>query len=472
MSTNSNPPEALGRPWSARILSSPPHSPVVESSSRQAASSLAEESPNQGGPRRAPGGQDLGENFPESILLEQQQGRAQENFRVLEQASTYGGDQIFEPLPNDHHSSGSAGKQTAPRLGLVSSPAVKPSIPPRLMPKNPGGSSVTGGHVEDAPSRTALTRVESKKAVTGLKKLDFEVIDEWIARIGYKQTLDKLWETAANKHEQYELSLKIWDIAADSWHKLGEFGALFWESCRELQIWSEAPGGEDAYKRLIRYEAVVPAMQEVYSKTDGRKKGSHNTIANKWGQNWTHGFDRDLGPDGRDRFPVDPSEKFLAGIANMARQGWQRGQVYSVVDWASKFRLGLVGPGHRKGTWFMPTDIELAIGRLDKLLGDTTDISQISDEKLIEYLRGGARENIRGREHAAVRKIVTTKKVPKGRTWKGKERDNSADSEEEEDEIEEDDVGRREERGKSKADETGEKGWNKPVAQVSKGQPY
>lgn len=32
--------------------------------------------------------------------------------------------------------------------------------------------------------------------------------------------------------------------------------------------------GEDAYKRLIRYEAVVPAMQEVYSKVDGQKKGS------------------------------------------------------------------------------------------------------------------------------------------------------------------------------------------------------
>lgn len=423
MSTNSNPPdyeggctpqeEAPGRPWPAMILSSPPHSPVVEFSSRQAASSLAEDS---------------------------------------------------------------AGRQTAPRWDLVSNPAVKPSIPPlasRLMPENPGGSSITGGgHVEDAPSRTALTRLESKKAVTGLKTLDFEVIDEWIARIGYKQTLDKLWETAANKHEQYELSLKIWDIAADSWNKLGEFGALFWESCRELQIWSEAPGGEDAYKRLIKYEAVVPAMQEVYSKTDGRKKGSYNTIANKWGQNWTRGFDRDLGPDGKDRFPVDPSEKFLAGIASMARQGWQRGQVYSVVDWASKFRLGLVGPGHRKGTWFMPTDIELAIGRLDELLGDTTDISQISDEKLIEYLRGGAKKDIKGREHATVKKIVAKKKVPRGRMWKGKERDNSADSEEEEDEMEED-VGRGEECGKSKADETGEKGWNKPVAQVSsKGQPY
>lgn len=43
--------------------------------------------------------------------------------------------------------------------------------------------------------------LESKKAVTGLKMLDFEVIDELIARIGYKQTLDKLWETATNKHE-------------------------------------------------------------------------------------------------------------------------------------------------------------------------------------------------------------------------------------------------------------------------------
>lgn len=40
--------------------------------------------------------------------------------------------------------------------------------------------------------------------------------------------------------------------------------------------------------------------------------------------NWNTGFDRDMGPDGRDRFPVDLSEKPLAGVANMAGQGWER----------------------------------------------------------------------------------------------------------------------------------------------------
>lgn len=56
---------------------------------------------------------------------------------------------------------------------------------------------------------------------------------------------------------------------------------------------------EDAYECLIRYETVVPAMQDISTKTGGRKKGSYNTIATKWGSI----------PGGKDRFPIDPPEK-------------------------------------------------------------------------------------------------------------------------------------------------------------------
>lgn len=269
---------------------------------------------------------------------------------------------------------------------MPSKPSISPRLP-QLVLKDPGPSSKYG----NASPPTPLQGLKSKRAVTGLERLDFEVIDEWIVRVGYKKTLEKLWDTAANKHEQYELSLKVWDIAANSWHRLSEFGALFWESCRELQIWNEAPGGEDAYKRLIGYEAVVPAMQEVFSKTDDRKKSSYNTIAIRWGANWSLDFDRDKGPDKRDCFPVDPSEKFLAGIASMARQGWDKDQVYSTVDWASKLRLNLAGSGHRKGSWFIPNDIELAISTLDELLGDSVDVPQITDEKLGEHLKVGTK---------------------------------------------------------------------------------
>lgn len=69
-------------PLSALILSSSSHSPVVEPSSRQAASRLAGDSPNRGGafpesPWQKLSGQNLGEILPEAILLEQQRERVQ-----------------------------------------------------------------------------------------------------------------------------------------------------------------------------------------------------------------------------------------------------------------------------------------------------------------------------------------------------------------------------------------------------------
>lgn len=394
-------------------------------------------------------------------------------------------------------------------------------------------SPMTGAGQEDGNfSRNISPSLpEAGEPAVEFGKIDSDGIDDWIARVGLKQMLSELWGTASTRQEQYELSIKVWDTAAKNWHNWAEFGALFWESCRELQVWNVVTGGEGAYKRLIRYETVIPEMQAVSARSDSRKKGFYNIIAAKWGQGWDVGFDRDLCPEGRDRFPTSPSEKFLASIACLARDGWDKYQAYYALNWASKLRLSVGAPGFHNGAWFMLADVTLTISELGMISNErphTTDITIEDLCKLLEigknralgnngdcragdHNKAGGKGKAVGNEQPMTgeifaggetnarvggplacvedraevktsvvlegeedRVLVEAKTIDKG---KGKER--AVDSEELVSSKETEgaggnqgsEAGKDEEPVRSNTDETGEKGWNRPMGNGVRLQP-
>lgn len=256
----------------------------------------------------------------------------------------------------------------------------------------------TSHESEDCSGKTPSPTPEAGKSVAGLGTIDSDGVDDWIARVGLGQMLSELWGTASTRQEQYELSIKVWETAANNWSNWAEFGTVFWKSCRELRVWDVAPGGEDEYKRLIRYKTVVRDMQVVSAQSEVRKKRSYNAIATKWGQGWTVDFDIDLCPDGKDRFPVSPSEKFLASIECLARDGWDKRQVYYTLNWASTLRLSVGGPGIRSGAWFMLVDVALAIDELGMIIKETPDTTQITIEALCDLLKTGKNRALGGGE--------------------------------------------------------------------------
>lgn len=400
-------------------------------------------------------------------------------------------------------------------------------------------SPVTGtGHEDGNFSRNiSASLLYAGEQAIEFGKIDSDGIDDWIARVGLKQMLSELWGTASTRQEQYELSIKVWDTAANNWHNWAEFGALFWESCRELQVWNVATGGEGAYKSLIRYETVIPEMQAVSVQSESRKKGFYNTIAAKWGQGWDVGFDRDLCPEGKDRFPASPSEKFLGSIACLARYGWDKYQVYYALNWASTLRLSVGAPGFRSRAWFVLADVALAINELGMIRNERPDTTQITIENLCELLdirknralddggghgagdhnKAGGKGEAVGNEQAMTggrfaggktnarvggvllcvgdrtvnlkttevetlvvlkgeedRVLVETKTIDKG---KGKERAVDTEelvSSEEAEGVERNpnnEAGKDEEPVKPNTDETGEKGWNRPVRNEVRLQP-
>lgn len=161
-----------------------------------------------------------------------------------------------------------------------SNTATDPSTKRLYNHTNPNSPTTGTGHKDDNPSRNISPSLpKARESAAEFGEIDSDGIDDWIARVGLKQMLSELWGTASTRQEQYELSLKVWNTAANNWHNWAEFGALFWEGCRELQVWNVATGGENAYKRLIRYETIIPEMKAVFLQSESRKKGFYNTIA-------------------------------------------------------------------------------------------------------------------------------------------------------------------------------------------------